>query len=483
MLVDTLRYLVFFVSMQYVLLLLVTGHDAVKSPQWDRRFREAGAVELYRRGVFARKNTVEELSALENMVGNEPPHGYREDSGDTYKVIAILSGSTDRARMGADLDRRRSRLLGVALERQFRRVRNVHDIKWVYRLWFVQRLLSSAEVSVRGAIWMVPRSVGVVGNSFGTYSKHISVSAVLFGLFWWGVLARDSEMQSVVASITGTGLIGGVLFAVGHVWWAVLVARFGPPETWERWGVVRGLCLLGVLGAAFAVAMSGIVQKTNSALIAFTERIEPADGGRPTWWHGVLLLAGVGWAVRNCVRNAAHPLLVTRDRLGFVMGAGVFTGVGVAYTGIALNVHARGFMIAGGALIFGSLSGIGAVIAILTARDRFCRYRFLTAAGYTVPRKGFRCWALVTWFVVSGGLVAWLELTTSRPGSTGYLVEQWAALMVIVTLTLTFVPGMIVTLMYMRRIDRDFSRLSFHHSVASDLTGNRSPYVDAASES
>ena len=460
--VDILRYLVFFVAVQYVLLLLASGHDAVKSPQWDRRFREAGALELYRRGVFARKNTLDELSARQNMVGNDPPGGYREDNGDTYEVIAILRGSTDRARMAAELDRRRSWLLGVALERQFRRVRNVHDIKWVHRLWFAQRLLSSAEVSVRGAIWMVPRSIEVVGNSFGTFGKHVSVSAVLAGAIWWGLSAGDSEMSGVVASLAGAGLIGGVLYAVGRVWWAVVVARFGLPETWERRGIVRGLCVLVALGAAFALAVSGTFQRTNNALMGLVDHLEPVDGSRPAYWHGIILLGVVGWVVRNCVRSAANPLLVTKDRLGFVMTALMLTGVGVACVGMVLNVDTSGFVIAAGCLVGGSFCGIGAMIAFLTVRDRLRRYRALAAAGYTVPRKGFRCWALVTWIVVFGALLAWSELTTSRPGSATYVIEQWAALVVMLTLMSSFVPGVIVTHLYIRRIDRHFSSLSIH---------------------
>ena len=79
-----------------------------------------------------------------------------------------------------------------------------------------------------------------------------------------------------------------------------------------------------------------------------------------------------------------------------------------------------------------------------------------------MPRKGFRCWALVTWIVVFGALLAWSELTTSRPGSATYVIEQWAALVVMLTLMSSFVPGVIVTHLYIRRIDRHFSSLSIH---------------------
>lgn len=79
----------------------MTGHEAVKSPQWDRRFREEDRRELCRRGLADRKNTVEELSAIRHMVGDEPRKGYQDDNGDIYEVIAILRGSTDRIRRGA----------------------------------------------------------------------------------------------------------------------------------------------------------------------------------------------------------------------------------------------------------------------------------------------------------------------------------------------------------------------------------------------
>lgn len=40
-------------------------------------------------------------------------------------------------------------------------------------------------------------------------------------------------MTEIVGALTISGVTGGVLYAVGRVWWAVLVARFGPPEKWR----------------------------------------------------------------------------------------------------------------------------------------------------------------------------------------------------------------------------------------------------------
>lgn len=178
------------------------------------------------------------------------------------------------------------------------------------------------------------------------------------------------------------------------------------------------------------------------------------------WVTGILTVLAVGYLLRNAYRWIRASAMTISDRLWILPGSPILLMMLVLLVTAAFNIPSADiswvWAIAGWSIV---ILGIASLIACI---EWVQKYLLLKRFGRTVPRKGFRWWAMLAW-IVSGVVLnsAWPllirlghQMDPAPYSASGSLLSLLIGLW-----TLALFSGFVVTALYVRRTARAYETL------------------------
>ena len=442
-------------------LVLTVAGLAAWPPTWETRLREVAEEEVRRRLVNQRA-TMQVHIAVARLLGehSDQPGQHREREDSLDDIIQVLLGTThQRAQFVPRLEKRRSQLEGAALQRQVRSVHKIASFELASYVWVAMRAANALSFVAGGFFWLLPRSAknltallvrrsngaSIVGLGLGLLVAVATAStAGSAGASWFDVMMTGGEVAVVsVISINAAMLLK-----------AVFVAQFGDPRRWPRKQVV--------LSAALAVTLIGLLNLVSSGVwmnlqtqVLDTASDYLARTAASKWVGGILFAITLGYMLRNAVSWLRARTLVIRER---TEALGAIALIAILALGVAATVF--GLPIAHLHVPVRILFYLFGILIVLSLGFRVVEwiqmYRSLLAQDRLPVRRGFRWWALVAWITAS--VIERLLLLAASPegalslnSAAGLLASTLAASLTLI-LSLTFIPGVAVTALFVRRV-------------------------------
>lgn len=449
------------------------GATAFHSRRWEQEFAKAASQEEERRGLSDRKLSRNEHDAVDTMKGRKSPHPDNLAApfhGLGLRAFAVLAGYSDPRELAMLVADRRRELLGRALERQAAQARRFTTVRWAVHAWVVQKRLSRTEVAVKGIVWLGRRSVNEVTAIVKEYSTKLGVIAVFVSSPYW-LLTRDHAgalaAPDLIGLLTKLVLPGLVLWAIGVLLCRILVAHAGSPRTWPRRKVVGASLTACVCIAAGAGAqlVSSLVADQNWSVWSYADdhshnniRIGAAIASMTLLWMTIVAARSVlNWRLLTSERIAAVALSAVLLAISLLAIGVVFAG---AVASLLRTVAISFFVL--GCLVFSASW-------VFKAYECFGRYTSLARAGVEVPRGGFSRWLLGVWLLSVTAIV----VCAGTPAATDNTAVGLALIVPAMVTALGTVPVMVVTVLFVRRVNTYFER----HATAeaeNNLSGQSS---------
>lgn len=437
------------------------GALAVRSPRWSMEFQEAVALEIERRGLTERKLSQVELLAVQRMLGSSVEEVDDEVDARFLTVIQALTGIQDES-VFEELHEKRQQILVNALEKQFHIVRNISSIRIASRVWQLRRFVSELTTGASGLRWFLPSFFTQTRQIGEKYLATATLFGVWLGLLYWGFIRFGRSTQegggiewiTIVGVVITLSTIFGLVLAVGSQFRKIARNLHDPTKRWTVKNVLVTTLYIGVMSSFLVLVATGTWQDWSIAVSDHaTEALSKLEVS-PTI-GALLMLAFLGYLVRNAVTWIRVRQLKTSERIGMVTGIAF-----IAYLGAMLLL----FIFGAPPIIVTAVIQVFVIILILGgmttatagAVEWFRTYRSLLASHVQVPRRGFRWWALCAWGLTAVGISAVDSISSSFAFSTGNSLLQaavsWMDLMAISVLFITFWPGVIITWLFVRRV-------------------------------
>ncbi len=460
----------------FVLGISLLGATVFRSRRWEQEFAKAANQEVIRRGLQDRTLSRDEQNAVDTMAGNKPAHPDNLGvplHGLGLRAFAVLAGCSDSRELAVLIAERRKELLGRALERQAVQARRFTTVRWAARAWVVQKWLSRAEVAVKGIVWLGRRSVNEVTAIVKEYSAKLGVVAVFASSPYW-LLTRDHDgalsAPDLIGVLTKLVLPGLVLWAMGVLLCRIVVAHAGPPRTWPRRKVI-----VASLTAFTSIAAAAGAQLVSSSL---------ADR-QWSWWadlddhshNSIRVGAAIAsvtflWLTVGTMWTAFNRRLHASARI---------TAVGLGASLLAIGLPAADLVVTGAvtsllrtwAIWLLAVAGLAVVVSWVFKAFEWCgRYTTLASAGVEVPRRGFSRWLLGVWFLSVAAFVVF----AGTPAATDNAAVVLALIVPAMVTALGTVPVMVVTVLFVRRVNTHFER---HATAIAENSLSGQPPDDA----
>ncbi|MFC6355718.1 hypothetical protein [Luethyella okanaganae] len=467
---DWLFFPLVALTLTTLLLLLLLGASVVYPRSWDVTARAAALREIERRFAGLGPRSQSDLIAADRMSG--PDISASGDDGlasSVLDVVLVLTNASDRAELDTELTALRDKLEMTAVRRQVRLVANVSSIRLASYLWVAGNFLCQARFAFVGFMWFFPRALPFLGKRLQKHGGVLALIGVVVGLLWAAITRattpKDSPFDwlSLVGNIALVFTIAGIVVAVLGLYKAILVARFGETRQWTLRGIFSAVVLMLVLLIVMILSLSGVLAEWQRHLARWTQSIDMTEGvGR--WIGAALMAVFIGYVLLNIYRWIRNPAMSLSDRLWMLAGAPLLLLMLALVIFFALDISFATFdwmFLAGVWAIF----VLAALAGIVTCIEWVQKYVLLKRLGRAVPKKGFRWWALVTW-ALSGLILngAWPHMVSSSldVDNSPLFVTVFSALNLLLGLwTLATFPGLIITLLYARRVWKAFEILRF----------------------
>lgn len=461
----------------FTIWMLTAGAVCARSPSWDARMYAAGVDELHARGFQTPVRTTAESQTIIEVLGSEP---LAVDPATDSRLIDAIRALTDATENDiARLSQIRAELLGGAVAKQHAAVERVAT-PWLFaKVWNLRRGLSSCYSAAVGLRWFVPlfaartRRIG---------EKCLSTAALLgiwAGLLFWGFAqlygrGTSGSWLAIVSVIITLAGASGLVVAVGRQMYAVAAAWWGLPSQWTRKGVLSGTVIGLVVLSIFVLAGTGTLQRASAAggrwLVNKVEEFSSTDTA-----GAILMVALLLFLIRRSVRSARTTHLQASERVAYGF-AGLFlaslTVLLLAFIFQAPRPLVTASVYASGAVAVGLVAYQTVIFMIHWQRD----LRFLKHKGVYVPRRGFRPWALVGWLTVLVAVMVASSFTQMLgPSWQTSLIGQGTGILLMVlsvVTTLTFLPGVVVTGLYIWKVKR-FAMVTRHRRQALEKSSSR----------
>lgn len=465
-----------------ILLLFVLGGTVVFPPEWEGELWRAARGEVERRFANLGPRSQSDLIAVSRLVGAGRDLGKpNEEAADLVLTTAlILTDRSDRDKVDEELTALREMLQDSALRRQVQLVANVSSIRIASYVWRACDWINRCCFAVAGFVWFFPKSLPFLSKRLQKNSGALAVSGLIAGIVW-AALTRAMTPEGVlfdwlglVGDVALIFALGGVVVAVLGLYKAVLVSRFGAPRRWTRHGVITGVSFLAFIVTMVGLGTSGLLAQWQRGAVLWAQEVEITDGvGR--WIGGAAFATFIVYLLRNCYRWFRMPGLSLSDRLWIVAATPLVLLMLVLIVLFTIDVPTTGL-----AWMFSSTAWIllilGGIASLTAGCEWIQKYRALRYLGHRVPRKGFRWWALIAWASIAGALSAMLPplMTADLRATTPALVVPLATLLgaLAVIWSLSFLPGAIITVLYVRRVAKAYEVLRFSLAPMHPLLTN-----------
>ncbi len=441
-----------FVAFAFVALLFVTGGLALRAPEWDVAFHELAFSEARRRGFARRQFSLRDRNAIARMAGAEPTPS---EAGElTLAALTVFSGSTDAAAFTTEIEQRRLELLDRMCERQLARVNKISSVEWASRVWVVQRFLSRVEVAARGIVWLVPKTVTVL---FTVTAKPFGY-ATLLGFFCgmaygWITRGNGADPGAVVDTFVRVGGISVAMWSIGVLIFRMLVLLFGPADQWPRRSVVTAFALVGL-----SFGVGGLAQFVSDKL--HDSSLLKLDSHDPTTIRitAALMAIGMLWFCGRALRNFRDRQLLMSDRVGSLGVIAMLVSLSILSFGMAITGAMPNFVRTAGLAMYGLSMCLMLVSGVFWAIEWVGRRRWLKRHGIAIRGRRLLRWLLTIAAVSWAGMIV-LSSIHSLVSTIG---GQLAMLVFAVGAFFTMWPSMLLTWLYIRRVNRLHER---HHIV------------------
>ncbi|WP_156520384.1 hypothetical protein [Rhodococcus sp. EPR-157] len=444
----------------YALLLLGLGVSILRSKRWDIAFQRTAASELNRRGLWHDVLTTSEIASANSIYGAKN----LVDGNDEIDVdhFVVLDAASEYDESAEELVKLRSVLLVRALRRQRAVAGRIQRLNNLPRVWWVTRVMSEAEVAVRGVHWVLVRHTPMMKRLFAGPAAYSVVAGVVISAGYWLVQSANGTATEL-AVVVGTVMSWTSVVAV----WSMVastIAEIGNALHGGRrqWGCAQIACTAAAVAVVFGVVTlyaTGVFGWLAQAQVRVSESI-PATGGIPVRIFSILFGGFMLWVAWNLVCNARFRRLRLSNRIQSAAAALLMLLLAIVSVHISLaDVGIPGIK------KFVSTSGLVIMALVLIGRltaavEWLSRRRLLLRAGIVIPSRGFsvRCGiGIVTTNVVACLSVVKLDQVTYASVQS---VQMAAFAIAIVTMLGLFVSvaWCVAGWLYVRRVDKYYEQ-------------------------
>jgi len=464
------------VVMVFTIWMLLAGMIAARSPSWDTVMYAAGIDELRARGYRGPTFSIAEASLINDILGPEPEP--IDDMADA-RLIDAIHALTDATEGDFDrLSQLRDEVLRRAVSRQHATVARV-TAPWLFvKIWKVRRRISSLHVAAVGLRWFVPLFVARTRRIGETYLTTAAFVGVWLGLlYWWFTRAGEGDTGDWVAAVgvvvtlaSGIGLVA----AMGKQMSSVALAWWGPPSGWTLKGVLSAITATITVTLLLVLIMTGMLQRAKSAvgawLLAELDKFDASEAVGTAF-----MLAFVVHMIYGAITLARARHLKTTDRLTMGATAIFWTAFSAVIVSFMFNVPEPWLTASHYAFVV-TLLCVGVLMGVISTFEWIGDYRSLRRDGVSVPRRGFRPWALSAWIATAVIVtVSFAVIPTNALNESMSPLGQIVGLFLVgveLILAVTFWPGVIITALYARRVSK-YAAATAHRrqvSLAEPLT-------------
>lgn len=453
------------IALTFTIWMIAFGAVAARTPRWDSAIQDAARKEAERRGLFSLPLSHNDHQAKQTFVAAKQ---IEPDPASDRKFTRALAALTDaNGEQISALMERRDYLLEEAILFQGRAVHDIVSHTWASRVWLVSSWWNTIVVAVHGLRWFLPLFFRKARGIGERYLAAATLLGVWVGLLWWGGvqvsgMGGQTDWINVVGALITVSTVFGLMTAIISQARRMLVALYGPVG---RWGIkypVLVLVFIGVWVALLYSVFTGNLQGWSLRLSRFT--LEWIEKSNLSNWVGVLfVILFLLFLMRNGVRLARSPAVILSERLETAVSTVVLSSTIVLFILFLFDVPEE--VIVPVVWAVGLLFVLGGVfIAVIETVKFASRARALRQADIEIPRKGFRLWALISWvvllFVVSWASSVLPAIVHQRTGEAFAIGASLVLSLLSLALVLSLIPGLVVIVLYIRRIKRLHQRMT-----------------------
>ncbi|MFK0074373.1 hypothetical protein [Arthrobacter woluwensis] len=345
-----------------------------------------------------------------------------------------------------------------ALNRQAAITQKFTNARIAAKVWNTMYILNSTIIVGVGLRWFFPLFFSRTRRIGEKYLSTATFLGVWAGLLWWAWTHFDNastqtDWLCLVGVVITLSTVLGLVVAIGRQLTTLLITLRGPRTAWTRKGIIVGAVTLILFSSLLGALYTGAYTRWSLAVTRWAlDQIDRLNLGATI--GAIFMIGFLVYIIRNGIQWTRLKVLRFEDRVSFGAATALFAVV--AYFILIFLVKApSGFYTAGlwafGIIIFSSGLVFITVQLVETVRD----FRFLQESGTRIPRRGFRWWLLLAWFgLFIGGFITSFTVNPALRSALepALTIFELAAVLGTLLASLMFIPGLIVTVLYIRRI-------------------------------
>lgn len=462
---------VFTLAVFFLTLTLVIGAVSVWPSRWSEKLYAAGEIEIARRYQQVRTVSQADHLAAQRLLGPKPKPEESESDRVILDAVAIMTDAADRSVLAKRLERRRDRLATTALRRQVSLVANVSSLTVASHLWSFLRGVNAFHFALNGLAWFLPRTIPYLVKIHGKHLVGATIGGIFLGILVAGFSlvgsdkAAATDWEAIVSNAVLLVTLAVMATATFELFALFLVTSFGEVRQWTAKGIGVGIFMLTFAGTMCYLNFSGKLSHWQQSATLAMLNIDL--GKQATTFVGSLMtLVLLGYVIRNLWTWIRARTVVLSDRILTVACLLLLVLISACYVLFTLDtVFGMHVPYLNPLLLYGmsAVGLVGMASGFVSAIEWIQKYRAIASAGWVVKRKGFRWWGLITW------IASILLLQASWPlvGPLGAFADNVVMDQIISALydllvfaaVLAAWPGVIVTVLYIRRVNVTYREL------------------------
>ncbi|WP_144628800.1 hypothetical protein [Arthrobacter woluwensis] len=444
------------IAFAFTVWMLFIGSMTARPPEWEVSFQCLAALEARERGLLQRPRSESDEHALQDLVGTRWATSDTETHEIKHQALESVTDATSEDFEG--LRRLQDLHLQRALNRQTAITQKFTNVRIAAKVWNAVYILNSTIIVGVGLRWFFPLFFSRTRRIGEKYLSTATFLGVWAGLLWWAWTHFDNastqtDWLSLVGVVITLSTVLGLVAAIGRQLTTLLTTLRGPRTAWTRKGIIVGAMLLILFSSLFGALYTGAYTRWSLAVTRWAlDQIDRLNLGATI--GAILMIGFLAYIIRNGIQWTRLKVLRFEDRISFGAATALFAVV--AYFILIFLVKAPSGFYTAGLWVFGMLIFASALIFItVQSVETFRDLRFLRESGMRIPRRGFRWWLLLTWFglFIGGFITSFAFNPTLRSAFEPALtIFELAAVLGTLLASVMFIPGLIVTLLYIRRI-------------------------------
>lgn len=475
-----LRWLVYILTFVVGALIFTIGAATLWPPTWRTLSYDAAKLEIERRLKGRHTMSQAEIIAARRFLGTKPSDAYtsNEDQEALVRVIASMMGKESTSDISSEINDRRAKLAESALARQVHAVDNISSLTRASYVWKAHTLISEFTLVYQGLTWFLPRTIT---HLMKLYGKHTTKSTVC-GAFLGFVFAyfneqflegRPSSFLSIVGNFGIIALILSFTLSTLRLFRDLLIAAFEPTKRWNTRKAIFAGIFATVSLIFIYLSISGKFSTWSAAFGSrattyLSQNIDEAKLG------ALFMIAAELYAAWNILKKVRMKELRLGDRVYSAACLSLLLVMIEMTVDILINIPQalQSFLFNTSVFMMFCTLILWAIVGIW---ERILEYRTIVANGRIVKRFGFRWWGVTVWLSCAAIQYA-LEYISMRSSLLSHLGNSQTQTVIFFSntlsllLTISFLPGIIITIFYFHRIHKTYKDLLFSQTPKHPLS-------------